>query len=96
MRTTNQERAKQAILENLDPSSNLIVMDWAMKFLQIRNREKQSDWYGKRGLSWHVSSVVSRNELTGELQVSSFAHLFDQCTQDWFAVASIIEHLLTY
>ena len=96
MRTTNQERAKQDILENLDPSSNVIVMDWAMKFLQIRYREKQSDWYGKRGLSWHVSSVVSRNELTGELQVSSFAHLFDQCTQDWFAVASIVEHLLPY
>ena len=28
--------------------------------------------------------------------VTSFPHLFDQCTQDWFAVASIIEHLLTY
>jgi len=40
--------------------------------------------------------VISRDELTGELQVTSFAHLFDQCTQDWFAVASIIEHLLTY
>ena len=23
-------------------------------------------------------------------------HLFNQCTQDWFAVASIIEHLLTH
>lgn len=96
MRTTNQERAKQEILENLDPSSNLIVMDWAMKFRQIRFREKQSDWYGKRGLSWHVSSVVSCDELMGELQVTSFVHLFDQCTQDWFAVASVIEHLLTY
>lgn len=96
MRTTNQERAKQEILQNLDPSSNLIVMDWAMKFRQIRFREKQSDWYGKRGLSWHVSSVVSCDELMGELQVTSFVHLFDQCTQDWFAVASVIEHLLTY
>ena len=36
MRTTNQERTKQEILENLDPSSNLVVMDWAMKFVQIR------------------------------------------------------------
>ena len=36
-RTKNQERAKQEILENL------IVMDWAMKFLQIRFRAKQSD-----------------------------------------------------
>lgn len=67
-----------------------------MKFLQIRFREKQSDWYGKRGLSWHVSSVISRSELAGELQVTSFVHLFDQCTQDWFAVASISEHLLKY
>ena len=96
MRSSNQERAKQEIIESLDPSSNLIVMDWAMKFLQIRFREKQSDWYGKRGLSWHVSSVVSRDRLTGELKVTSFAHLFDQCTQDWFAVASIVEHLLKY
>lgn len=96
LRSANQERAKQEILENLDPNSNLVVMDWAMKFLQIRYREKQSDWYGKRGMSWHVSSVISRDELTGKLQVTSFAHLFNQCTQDWFAVASIIEHLLTY
>lgn len=57
--------------------------------------EKQSDWYGKRVLSWHVRSVISRSELTGELQVTSSAHLFHQCMQDWFAVASIIVHLLT-
>jgi hypothetical protein len=96
MRTTNQQRAKQDVLAKLDSSSRLVVMDWAMKFLQLRYREKQSDWYGKRGLSWHVSSVVSRDELTKNLQVTTYAHLFDQCTQDWFAVASIIEHLLTH
>ena len=62
MRTTNQERAKQELLENLDPSSNLIVLDWAMKFLQIRFHEKQSDWSGKRDLSWHISSVISWDE----------------------------------
>lgn len=62
MRTTNQEREKQEILENLDSSSNVVVIDWAMKFLPIRFREKQSDWYGKRGLNWHVSSVISRDE----------------------------------
>ena len=55
----------------LDASSQLVVMDWAMKFLQLRYREKQSDWYGKRRLSWHVSSVVSRDELTKKLQKSS-------------------------
>ena len=35
---------------------------WAMKFLQLRYREKESDWYGKRGLSWHISSVVSSSQ----------------------------------
>ena len=64
-----------------------------MKFLQLRYREKQSDWYGKRGLSWHISSVVSRSK-SNTTEVISYAHLFDQCTQDWYAVTSILEDLL--
>ena len=67
MRSTNQDRAKQDVLENLNCSSNFIIMDWAMKFLQMRYREKQSDWFGKRVLSWHISSVISRNASTGKL-----------------------------
>ena len=94
MRSANQESDKQDVLKGLDYSSNLIVMDWAMKFPQLRYREKQSDWYGKRGLSWHVSSVVSRDETSGDLKVVSYAHLFDQCNQDWYSVISIIENLL--
>jgi hypothetical protein len=96
MRSANQVRAKQDIIKALNSSSILIIMDWAMKFLQLRYREKQSEWYGKRGLSWHISSVISRNEKSGELQVTSYAHLFDKCTQDWYAVSSIIENLLQY
>lgn len=34
--------------------------------------------------------------LTKKLQVTTYAHLFDQCTQDWYSVVSIIEHLLTH
>ena len=93
MRSVNQECAKQDILAKLDPSSCLIVVDWAMKFLQLRYREKQSDWCGKRGLSWHISSVISRSQ-SGTTEVISYAHLFDQCTQDWYAVTSILEDLL--
>jgi hypothetical protein len=96
MRTANQERAKQDIMDALDSSSVLILMDWAMTFLQLRYREKQSEWYGKRGLSWHISSVVFRDEESGELRVTSYAHLFNKCTQDWYAVASIIENLFQY
>jgi hypothetical protein len=93
MRSVNQELAKQDIIANLDQSSCLLILDWAMKFLQLRFREKQSDWYGKRGLSWHISSVISRSQ-SDKIEVTSYAHLFDQCTQDWYAVSSIIEDII--
>ena len=73
--------------------TRLRVIDFAMKFLQLRYREKQSDWCGKRGLSWHINSVVSRSK-SKTTEVISYAHLFDQCTQDWYAVKSILEDLL--
>ena len=43
----NQEMAKQSVLEILDESFALTVMDWAMKFMQRRFREKQSFWVCK-------------------------------------------------
>lgn len=76
MRSANQERAKEDVMETLESSSILILMDWAMKFLQLRYREKQSECYGKRGFSWHISSVVSRDQESGQLKVISYAHLF--------------------
>ena len=65
-----------------------------MKFLQLRHREKQSDWYGKKGISWHVSSVITKNDKTAKIEVSTYTHLIDSCSQDWYAVASILENLL--
>ena len=56
-RSIQQEKAKCHTLNNLDDSSVLIIMDWAMKYQQMRYREKQSDWFGKRGMSWHISSM---------------------------------------
>ena len=81
LRSENQESGKQAVLEELDDSSVLIVVDWAMKFLQLRYREKQSDWFAKRGLSWHVSSVIHRDK-NQDYVIKSYVHHFDSCTQD--------------
>ena len=45
----NQEQAKQEVIQALDETSVLVVMhDWAMKYVQRKYREKQSDWFGKR------------------------------------------------
>ena len=66
-----------------------------MRFLQLKYLEKHSDWFGKRGLSWHISTVITRDaNLEGRLELRSYAHLFEACQQDWFAVCSIIESTL--
>ena len=90
----NQDKAKQDIISNLNDSSALVVMDWAMKFLQMKHREKQSDWFAKRGISWRVSTVILKQDASSEVEVQTYAHLFDYCQQDWFAVCSIFENLL--
>ena len=51
-----------------------------MRFLQLRYHEKYSDWFGKGGLSWHISTVIVRDvNLEGRLELRSYAHLFDAC-----------------
>ncbi|KAK3737607.1 hypothetical protein QZH41_001578 [Actinostola sp. cb2023] len=92
LRTVNQEDGKQDVLTDLDDESCMIVMDWAMKFLPQRYRERMSEFFGKRGRSWHVSAVITKHN--GKFVVECFFHIFDNCTQNSFAVASIIEHLL--
>ena len=94
IRSVNQEEAKQDALRAADNTSAILIMDWAMKFLQIRYREKQSDWYGKRGLSWHISTAITKNASTGKIELKSYAHIFDSCQQNWYAVCSILENTL--
>ena len=69
-------------------------MDWAMKFLQIEFRGKQSEWFGKRALSWHISTLITKNVDSGKIELKSYAHIFYSCHQDWYAGYSIIENTL--
>ena len=93
MHTHNQEKCKQSILLSLLEDEVFILSDWAMKFLQIKFREKQSELFAKRGVNWHLCSVIVKKG--GKLEVSSYAHLLNSCSQDWFAVLSILEQLMT-
>uniref|UniRef100_A0A8W8NIJ4 C2H2-type domain-containing protein n=1 Tax=Magallana gigas TaxID=29159 RepID=A0A8W8NIJ4_MAGGI len=93
LRTQNQEEGRYRALEELQPHQLLIIMDWAMKFLPALYREKQSDFFGQKGMSWHVSVAIFRAE-DGSLKHKTFNHTFRAVRQDWFAVASAIEHIL--
>lgn len=52
-----------------------------MKFLPITFRESQSDWFGKRGIPWHII-VAIRNNANNETEMLTFVHTFESCTQD--------------
>ena len=79
LRSVNQDKAKQDVIRNLNARSAFVVMDWVMKFLHMKYREKQSDWFAKRGISWHVSTVIFKQEASSDVEVQTYAHLFDYC-----------------
>ena len=55
LRSINQYSARVDVLESLDELSVFVVQDWAMKYLPRKYRESQTDWFGKRGIPWHIS-----------------------------------------
>ena len=92
LRSVRQDKARSEILDALDESSVFITQDWAMKFLPQKYRESQSDWFGKRGISWHISVAVRKKH--NVLQSQSFVHVAENSDQDSFLVVRIIEHVL--
>lgn len=92
LRSSRQDQARLDILELLDDKTVLIVSDWAMKFLPQRYRESQQDWFGKRGISWHICVVYRRQN--GQLQWQGYVHIIQSCSQDSPAVVTLMEDVL--
>ena len=92
IRTVRQDQAQLDVLEHLDEKTCLITNDWAMKFLPQRYRETQSDWFGKRGISWHISVVVRR--VSGQLQTQTFVHILQSSNQGSSTIVILMEHVL--
>ena len=65
------DQARLDVLRSLNQESTLLVLDWAMKFLPRKFRESQSDWFGKRGISWHLT-VATRKNKDGENEMVTF------------------------
>ena len=63
-----------------------------MKYLPRKYRESQTDWFGKRGIPWHLT-VTTRRE-GGELQMLTFAHIFKSCSQDSCAVLAVMADVI--
>jgi hypothetical protein len=102
VRAMHQDKAREDSLELLDEESVFIHMDWSMKFIPLKYREKMIDWFGKRGLSWHISYIVrlqksSENSTSSKdrrYEHRSYAHVFNNCTQDGRAVLAILTDVI--
>ncbi|CAC5367883.1 unnamed protein product [Mytilus coruscus] len=93
LRTINQDKGRSDLLKSLSSEQAVIVMDWAMKFLPMSFREKQSDWFGQKGVNWHVSVCIYKSE-NEELKHRTFAHCVEATKQDWYTVSALLEHTL--
>ena len=89
IQSVNQDAARLDILYALDDTSVLVVLDWAMKFIPRTYRESQADWFGKRGISWHVSVAMIKHA-GNTLQTLTLAHVFQRSSQDSLYVLAII------
>ena len=102
LRTFQQDQARQDALHQLDDQTIMVINDWAMKLLPMRFRETQSQWFGKRGISWHFSAVIHKLNhpdclalsSASEYTVHTYVAAIDTCRQDWFSVSCIIEEVL--
>ena len=93
LRSVQQDKSRLDVLELLNNDTVLIVSDWAMKFLPQLYRESQQDWFGKRGISWHIA-VVFRRVNGSEIQTQAFVHVVQSCSQDSTAVVLMMQHVL--
>ena len=62
-----------------------------MKFLAMKFQEKQKEWFTRRGIGWHVSSIVVsywRREPR-----SNLLHTFLIAVKEWFSVLSVLKNL---
>ena len=92
LRSAHQDQARLDVINALNQETVFIENDWAMKFLPQRYCESQADWFGKRGISLHISVVYRR--LEGVLQWQGFIHVIQSCSQGSSAVVAIMQHVL--
>jgi hypothetical protein len=59
-----------------------------MKYLHRRYREDQSNWFSKRGLSWHIGVAFRRRKT---IECLAFIHIFSgKISQDSNVTSAVI------
>lgn len=80
----------------------LLVIDWAMKWIPTKYRQSQSEFFGLKGLPWHITHVIriKPNQMipTGPsrriFENRTFCHVFNNASQNGSTVISILQDVL--
>ena len=94
LRVVHQDKARLDVIDNLTEQDVFLTQDFAMKFMPIKFREAQTDFFGKKGLSWHIT-VALRKKSSGQLESQTFVHILEGGQQDSQSVVPIMTHVLT-
>ena len=94
LRGVQQDRAKRDGMKCLDNLEYAFwLKDWAQKVLPSTFREKQSDYFGKKGMSVHVDVFFQKNE-KGKLTKLVYFTVIFRCEQDMLSTLNVAHHVL--
>ncbi|PKY53609.1 hypothetical protein RhiirA4_471939 [Rhizophagus irregularis] len=83
------EELKAAIKE-LDEEGAVMIVDYKMRILPQSARETKTEFFGKRGWSFHSVLVYTKNMEQNQLDVQVFDHWSNDTRQDaWFTASSL-------
>ncbi|CAF1206742.1 unnamed protein product [Adineta ricciae] len=57
LRCVNQGQCRINIMQSMSENSIFLNLDWAMKWNPVYYREGQAAFFGKKGISWHITVV---------------------------------------
>ncbi len=92
LRMVHQDVARSDAIDSLGEDSTLITQDFAMKFLPAQYRETQAEFFGKRGISSHLT--VCQSNKGGQMVAQTFVHIIESGVQDSNTIVSVMEHVL--
>jgi len=73
LRAVYSEKTREKLTDNLYDGEALVTADWAQKYEPIYHRERQDQYFGKRGTPWHITHVLAK--ISGKFVQHTFVHV---------------------
>lgn len=92
VRAFQQNKSKEDAMKLVDETTAFILRDWSMKYLPQRFREGMRSWFGKKGLSNHVT--VCQFLKNGRMFKRIYMTLLNDSDQGLLDTLCVTEHSL--